>query len=513
MPRYISMLSLSLLGIFISITNAADCRTNQQRHTGDPSGDDIATALTKDAQLSSVCSGNFPPGNDRIATYNHWSMIYNVTRDDPSQDLQSCQDGFQNVIDQCISGGNYWGGKWSLNGFTYSIYNKAYPLNGLGPNDKEGSSSSGGASTSGPSSTTNSIIATTSDRGTTPRPTTTAPSVSGGTIVTETNSDGSPIVATFAPTTLSQYATLRSKTTITTTATREGVPVIFPLVVGVGGVAWGVVGAPPPGITPPNGSPGDGEGNGGDHPTTNSNNPTSTVSTSSTSTSSSTSSTAALVTAIGDRNYDDWQSLNQIPIQPNGPTPDGDDFGPATSSAAGSTATTATTATTSTAPSNPTSTIAVFPTGLDVNCLTAQPFGARMIDCFGMLAHFRPDQKICTNDPDACLASGDSYCKATGGSCDLNASGTDVINTSNYCMLAQSSGCAFVIANKQNSFGGFPGSSCVTGAQMDQYIRGAANKCAGEGTIALQVGPDVSNGVRQDTYCLLGEEGPGVCGA
>ncbi|KAL8677629.1 MAG: hypothetical protein Q9186_005964 [Xanthomendoza sp. 1 TL-2023] len=238
-----------------------------------------------------------------------------------------------------------------------------------------------------------------------------------------------------------------------------------------------------------------------------------TVSSSSTSTSSSAFSTGALVTAICDSNYDDWQTLNQIPIQPDGPVPDGDDFGPATTSAASSTATTATMATGTTALPAPTSTIAVFPTGLDVNCLTAQPFGARMIDCFGMLARFRPDQKICTNDPGACLSSGDSYCKATGGSCDPNASGTEVINTSNYCMLAQSSGCAFVIANKQSSFGGFPGNSCVTGAQMDQFIRGAANKCAGEGTIALQVGPDVSNGVRQDTYCLIGEEGAGICGA
>lgn len=70
-----------------------------------------------------------------------------------------------------------------------------------------------------------------------------------------------------------------------------------------------------------------------------------------------------------------------------------------------------------------------------------------------------------------------------------------------------------MIANKQSSFGGFPGSSCVTGAQMDQFIRGAANRCAGDGTVALQVGPDVSSGVRSDTYCLVGEEQPGVCGA
>ena len=43
----------------------------------------------------------------------------------------------------------------------------------------------------------------------------------------------------FAPTTLSQYATLKDSTTITTTTTRDGVPIIFPLVIAAGGIAWG----------------------------------------------------------------------------------------------------------------------------------------------------------------------------------------------------------------------------------------------------------------------------------
>lgn len=254
------LLNLCLLSSLIGITQAADCDQNQKRQTGDPSGNDIGTALTKDNQLSTVCSGDFPPGNDKISTYNHWNMIYNVTRIDPSQGLQGCLDGFQNIIDQCISGGNYWGGTWSLNGFTYAIYNHAYPSNGLGPNDSGGPSStddSNPTTTDEPESITTGIGATTSsDRGGDVPPSTAAPSIPGETIVTETNSDGAPITATvshsscsvfrvalivakFAPTTLSQYATLKSEITVTTTTTRDGVPIIFPLVIGAGGVAWG----------------------------------------------------------------------------------------------------------------------------------------------------------------------------------------------------------------------------------------------------------------------------------
>lgn len=262
MVLLLPLVNLCLLSSFIAITQAADCDQNQQRQAGDPSGKDIDTALTKDNQLATVCSGEFPPGNDRIATYNHWSMIYNVTRTDPNQGLQGCLDGFQNIIDQCISGDNYWGGTWSLNGFTYAIYNQAYPSNGLGPNDSGGPSStddSNPRTTDEPESTTADLGVTTTsggDRATDAPPTTAAPSVPGETIVTETNSDGAPITATvsqppclmlritlivakFAPTTLSQYATLKSETTITTTITRNGVPIIFPLVIGAGGVAWG----------------------------------------------------------------------------------------------------------------------------------------------------------------------------------------------------------------------------------------------------------------------------------
>ncbi|KAL9039686.1 MAG: hypothetical protein Q9214_004778 [Letrouitia sp. 1 TL-2023] len=266
-------------------------------------------------------------------------MIYNVTRTDPSQGLQNCLDGFQNIIDQCISGGNYWGGTWSLNGFTYAIYNHAYPSNGLGPNDSGGPSStddSNPSTTGKPGSTTAGISVTTSsnsDEAINVPPSTAALSFPGETIVTETNSDGAPITATvscssssgfeiklivakFAPTTLSQYATLKSETTITTTTTRDGVPIVFPLVIGAGGVAWGIIGgAPPPGITPPGGVPGDGgDGDDGDDGDDGSGSIQSQTPTSTIFLSSIASSTVAAVTAIGDINYDDWQAINQVPL-------------------------------------------------------------------------------------------------------------------------------------------------------------------------------------------------------
>ena len=65
------ILNSCALLMLVSTAMAADC--NQPRKDGDPSGDDIATALTSHNQLSEVCSGNFPPGSDKTNTFNHWS--------------------------------------------------------------------------------------------------------------------------------------------------------------------------------------------------------------------------------------------------------------------------------------------------------------------------------------------------------------------------------------------------------------------------------------------------------
>ena len=68
-------------------------------------------------------------------------MNYIVHRDDAAQPLQYCSDAFNNILEQCITGGSYWGGVWSLNGFTYTITNSIYeqtPNNPLAPGDAGG---------------------------------------------------------------------------------------------------------------------------------------------------------------------------------------------------------------------------------------------------------------------------------------------------------------------------------------------------------------------------------------
>ncbi|KAL9584787.1 MAG: hypothetical protein Q9203_004524 [Teloschistes exilis] len=338
----------------------ADCNTDQQRQSGDPSGVQIANTLQKNNALDTVCS-NFWSSSSRSKTYNEGDIIYNVTRsntnDAPTDN--ACKPGFQNIISECISGDDYWGGKYIYNAFTYAIYNSIYPSNGLpsydyttsGVSTVESTHRTNGQTGGGPTGTPAAGI---------PDPTHTSmknggssgsagtdssssvAAIPGGTIVTETNSAGSEIVGTFVPTTLSQYATLKTQTTITTTTTRDGVPVVFPLVIGVGGIAWAIIGGvPPAGITPPSAPPGS-EG-GDDPPDQNPSNQvtqhtapqttfhrtTATTRPSSTSISSSASasisSSGQVVTAIDETPYPNIAAIQAAFIIPQGPLPDSDD--------------------------------------------------------------------------------------------------------------------------------------------------------------------------------------------
>jgi hypothetical protein len=60
-----------------------------------------------------------------------------MSRTDNTKDLQHCKDAFKNIIEQCISNGDYWGGRWSLGGETYSISN-VFLNNPLAPMDNGG---------------------------------------------------------------------------------------------------------------------------------------------------------------------------------------------------------------------------------------------------------------------------------------------------------------------------------------------------------------------------------------
>jgi hypothetical protein len=52
------------------IALAADCF--QERKKGDPSGIQIADAITKNDALSNICNGSFSPSSQTDNTWNYW---------------------------------------------------------------------------------------------------------------------------------------------------------------------------------------------------------------------------------------------------------------------------------------------------------------------------------------------------------------------------------------------------------------------------------------------------------
>ena len=207
-------------GCLIRSLEAADCNLSQQRQPNFPSGQQIASALTKQGALDNVCSDDFPSQPNLIKIYNEGSVNYNITRkttDEYPQD-NNCQAGFQDIIDQCIVTSSFWGGSYTFNDFTYAISNAIYPSNGL-PSWEATPSATGsqvaGASTTIPLGTTSATRTSTSagfesitvapgSTAATPGSTQTlngspVSSVSGETIVTETNTAGSQVVATVCP--------------------------------------------------------------------------------------------------------------------------------------------------------------------------------------------------------------------------------------------------------------------------------------------------------------------------
>lgn len=207
--------STYVVELLVQSIEGADCDLSQQRQSDFPSGQQIANALTKQGASDNVCSDDFTDQQQNlIKIYNEGSVNYNVTRKttDEAPSDNNCQAGFQNIIDQCIATSNYWGGTYTFNDFTYAISNAVYPSNGLPSWD----------ATPSPTAVLDTVILTTAAGSTTTASTalasettildqgsaTAAPgstqtpngtpvtSVSGETILTETNSAGSPIIAT-----------------------------------------------------------------------------------------------------------------------------------------------------------------------------------------------------------------------------------------------------------------------------------------------------------------------------
>ncbi|KAL8793708.1 MAG: hypothetical protein Q9195_003649 [Heterodermia aff. obscurata] len=332
-----------LAGCLIKPLEAADCNLSQQRQSDFPYGQQIASALTKQGALDNVCSDEFESQPNLIKIYNEGSVNYNITRKTTDEDPQdnNCQAGFQDIIDQCIVASSYWGGSYTFNDFTYAISNAVYPSNGLPSWDAASTSASSqfaGASTTRPLGTTSaaqrSISAGSSSTTGTPGSTTAAPGSTQTPSGFPTNSVSGVEAVTFfqiadeskfAPTTFSQYSDLTSSTTVTSTTTdSNGAPLLIPVVIGAGGIAWVIIGGiPPPGITPPGGIPGGGAGGDGNpSPTVTISNTGSASSTIQSSSSASSTTDGPSVTAIGDPEYGDIGNLQAAIIDPAGPVPD-----------------------------------------------------------------------------------------------------------------------------------------------------------------------------------------------
>ncbi|RNJ52516.1 hypothetical protein D7B24_003364 [Verticillium nonalfalfae] len=144
-------LAVSLLAL-ASTGYAADCLRDQERQHSKPSGEQIAKAVGSQSDLEIICAGNWRLNDEEKLTisYNHWSIIYTVKRDDNTKPMRHCMDAFHNIIDQCVSNGNYWGGSWSYEGETYSISNRVSPENGLAPSDEGGPAVESGPITAAP---------------------------------------------------------------------------------------------------------------------------------------------------------------------------------------------------------------------------------------------------------------------------------------------------------------------------------------------------------------------------
>jgi hypothetical protein len=199
-------------------------------------------------------------------------MMWTVARTNNQQPLLYCKEAMQNIMQQCISNDNYWGGVWSLDGENYTIYNSVYPSYPLLP--KYSTTLTDSVS----SAATTTIVTSTSTAEQGPitlGPQTSIESVSFAT--TTQNIDG--LTANSATsTTADDHATVLPIWYI-----GPGVGII---VIPISGVIPGGIVPPPPGFPPltigPDGSPSSADVDDNDQLTTTTNKDTSTTSTTST---------------------------------------------------------------------------------------------------------------------------------------------------------------------------------------------------------------------------------------
>lgn len=100
--------------------------------------------------------------------------------------------------------------------------------------------------------------------------------------------------------------------------------------------------------------------------------------------------------------------------------------------------------------------------------------GTRVADCLQILGSIVNGQTLDSKDKSEKFCTSDSSCLTHGntGSSD----GSNVLYGS-YCEITAVQGCSLVLATKMSSQGGFPGKSCVSAAQISDFIRQGANTC------------------------------------
>ncbi|KAF1998956.1 hypothetical protein P154DRAFT_523583 [Amniculicola lignicola CBS 123094] len=102
--------------------------------------------------------------------------------------------------------------------------------------------------------------------------------------------------------------------------------------------------------------------------------------------------------------------------------------------------------------------------------------GVRLASCFQILGSIVHGDVLDSQDTTEKFCT-DSTCLSSG-----NTGSSDGKNTySSYCEIAGANGCSLVLATKLSSFGGFPGKSCVSPAQISEFIRLGANECGANG--------------------------------
>jgi hypothetical protein len=114
---------LLILSILAAVNLAADC--SQPRLKTNPRGKDLATLTNM--SISLACQEiTIGQGGDSTKTIQGYVWI---SASMVSLNETLCQEAFSNIIDQCISNDNYFGGEYIYDNQLFNLTNLRYPYN------------------------------------------------------------------------------------------------------------------------------------------------------------------------------------------------------------------------------------------------------------------------------------------------------------------------------------------------------------------------------------------------